>query len=370
MRSASPARRGHVAALDGLRGLAIVGVVVQHVIVGDRGWWVGVDLFFVLSGFLITSTLLGSWQRHGSLRLGHFAWRRVCRLAPALLTVLALWSLWVGLAGFEVERRLEYLWLVLAQVTNVVGARGGTISPEMGHLWSLSAEVQFYVVWPLALAVLLWLKVSRGAMLAGVVAVALASALLRFGLSFTDVPWYRLYLGPDTRLDALLLGCAVAMLVSWGGFERSPRLARHVGALALPALVVVGLFVAFGGVLTPLAWRGGLVAAVVASAVLVAGCAIGTARLVLPIFETTVLQVLGRLSYSLYLWHLPVAAEVQRLLPDAADGVRWALAIAVSLALAFVTLAAVELPALSSRRRPATRAAVVQPPVPPLARAS
>ena len=363
------ARRGHVAALDGLRGLAIAGVVLQHVIVGDRGYWVGVDLFFVLSGFLITSTLLGSLHKHGSLRLGHFAWRRICRLAPALLTVLAAWTVWTLAQGYQVEERLDYIGIVLAQIANIVGSFGGTVSPELGHLWSLSAEVQFYVVWPLVLALLVWRRASRGTLLAVVAGVALFSALLRFVMSFTDASWLRLYLGPDTRLDALMLGCAVAMLVSWGSFERSPKLARHVGALAVPSVLVLAVFIFFGHVLVSFPWRGGLLLAVVASTVLVAGSAVGTARLVLPVLEATLLQVLGRISYSLYLWHLPVAAEMQRLAPDLSNPVRWTLTVAIALGLAFVTLALVELPALSSKKRPATRAAVVRP-VRPLAAAA
>jgi peptidoglycan/LPS O-acetylase OafA/YrhL len=275
--------------------------------------------------------------------------------------VLALWAVWVVATGYRVDERLSYLALVLGQVTNVVGAHGGTISPEMGHLWSLSAEVQFYVLWPLVLALLLWRRVARSTLLLIVVGTGLVSAVLRFGLSFTDVPWQRLYLGPDTRFDALMLGCGVAMLVSWGSFERSPRLARHVGALAVPAVAVLAVFIAFGHVLSSVPWRGGLLAAVIASGVLVAGAAAGTARLVLPVLETTVLQVLGRLSYSLYLWHLPVAAEVQRLAPDWSNPVRWTVTVLLAVALAFVTLALVELPALSSRRRAATRAAVVTP---------
>ena len=350
-----------MAALDGLRGLAIAGVVVQHVIVGDRGYWIGVDLFFVLSGFLITSTLLGSLQQHGSLRLGHFAWRRVKRLAPALVTLLALWTLWVVLAGHEVGDRLEYVGLVLAQVTNVVGAHGGTISPELGHLWSLSAEVQFYVLWPLVLALLVWRRAKPATLLFGVLGVALLSTVLRFGLSFTDTAWQRLYLGPDTRMDALLLGCGIAMLVSWGSFERSPRLARHVGLLAIPAIAVLTVVVIHGDVVSSVPWRGGLLVAVLACGVLVAGAVAGTARFVLPVLELSVLQILGRLSYSLYLWHLPVAAEVNRLAPDWSNPVRWPVIVVVAVALAFVTLALVELPALSSRRRPATRAAVVTP---------
>jgi peptidoglycan/LPS O-acetylase OafA/YrhL len=124
-------------------------------------------------------------------------------------------------------------------------------------------------------------------------------------------------------------------------------------------------------VLTSVPWRGGLFAAVLACGVLVAGAAAGTARFVLPVLELSVLQILGRLSYSLYLWHLPVAAELQRLAPDWSEPVRWTVVVVVAVALAFVTLALVELPALSSKRRPATRAAVVTPVRPPeLANAS
>jgi peptidoglycan/LPS O-acetylase OafA/YrhL len=367
-----PRARGHVAALDGLRGLAIAGVVVQHVIIADRGYWMGVDLFFVLSGLLITSTLLGSLQQHGSLRLGHFAWRRFMRLAPALATMLVLWSLWVLATGHEVAARLDYVPLVLAQATNVAGAAGGEISPDLGHLWSLAAEVQFYVVWPLVLAVLVWRRASQGVLLAGVAGAALLSALLRFGLSFTDATWQRLYLGPDTRFDALMLGCAIGMLVSWGAFERSPRLARHVGWAAVPAVAVLVVAVTHGHLVSSIPWRGGLLAAVLASGVLVAGAAAGSARFVLPILELSVLQILGRLSYSLYLWHVPVAAEVHRLLPDWSHAARSTFTVVLSLVLAFVTLALVELPALSSKRRPATRAAVLRAatPTPEFARAS
>jgi peptidoglycan/LPS O-acetylase OafA/YrhL len=205
-----PSRLSHIAALNGLRGIAILSVMFFHATLsgagGPRpsGGFLGVDIFFVLSGFLITALLLREWQQNGSIALRAFYARRALRLLPALFALMAVILLLPGVFYSSVRPWRDAL-ITTAYATNWVRAFGGEIG-FFGHTWSLTIEEQFYVIWPLLLLALLKLRVGRRGILFLVVVGIAVPAVLRVDLWDGPMSVKRLYYGLDTRFDSLLLG--------------------------------------------------------------------------------------------------------------------------------------------------------------------
>ena len=206
----------HVPELDGLRGIAILAVVVHHHLTpfSLSGGFLGVDLFFVLSGFLITGLLLSEFEKTQTISLRKFYMRRVLRLGPALFLYLVAClcvTYYTQLIDFKTE--LKLIGLAIAYATNWRLALGWdpTLDPT-AIIWSLSIEEQFYVVWPLLLFACLALKIRRRFIGLGLVVVIVAILLHRYDLLESGSSLTRLYYGTDTRADALLVGCLTALL--------------------------------------------------------------------------------------------------------------------------------------------------------------
>ena len=232
-------RLGHVPALDGIRGLAVGIVLLHHLKVpGVHGGWLGVDLFFALSGFLITQSVLATDD------LARFWQRRAWRLGPAMALMLT-WFLAVSLFASDIGARLRWLAESALQFLNIhdAASKHGPFSPHLGHLWSLSAEMQFYVVWPLLLVALLRRHASRVAVVGVAAGLFVVSCVERTVLALQHEQWNRLYYGPDVRSTALWAGCLVGLLWYWGVFDRSPVLRPAARALAAPAFAVFGVLV-------------------------------------------------------------------------------------------------------------------------------
>jgi peptidoglycan/LPS O-acetylase OafA/YrhL len=277
------------------------------------GGSLGVDLFFVLSGFLITSLLVEEWQQRGSISLKCFYLRRVLRLLPTLLLLCGLSTFLLHCADEARARRREVI-VAACYVANWP-ALHRTAMPALEHTWSLSVEEQFYLLWPVLLYLGLRLKVSRRWLLLLVSAGILGSACLRLGL-YRAQPFgpakviliKRLYMGLDTRADALLVGCLVGLLATGGRLPRSRRFVFWSRAAALGSAVALGY----------LAWQRcpehshyyqGLftVVALMAGSILVHLLTVpsGFASAVL---QTAPLVGIGRISYGLYLFHMPIIA--------------------------------------------------------------
>jgi peptidoglycan/LPS O-acetylase OafA/YrhL len=350
-------RLGHVAALDGIRGLAVGIVVLHHLKVpGVHGGWIGVDLFFALSGFLITQSLLGMGE---GTRVSSFWRRRAWRLGPAmslLLTWYLAWWLLFDVEGADGHMRLTWLLTSGFQVLNVhdAGSVSGPFSDYLGHLWSLSAEVQFYAVWPLVLLPLVRRHASKAVVLAVPVGLFVASSAERTFLAVHHMQWNRLYLGPDTRSTALWAGCIVGLLHFWGAFDRSPFLRPAAQALVLPAfLALAGLValpaMAFSTERTPYTW--GLTVVGLSAGALVAAAACARGGILRPLLEARPLEWLGRISYSVYLWHVPLVAELHRTHPDLAAPARVAIVVPAALLVGWLSYVVVERPLLSAAGR-------------------
>jgi peptidoglycan/LPS O-acetylase OafA/YrhL len=314
---------GRLRPLDGVRALAVLAVLGAHAgIPFLPGGFVGVDVFFVLSGFLITSLLYAELAVTGRIHLGGFWTRRARRLLPAALVmivaVLAARPLFVpdsvaGLRGDAIAAALwSGNWRWALHGTDYF-AQGGTPSP-LQHTWSLAVEEQFYVVWPLLL--LACRAAKRRRLLALSLAGAAASALGTYVLAGVASPG-RVYFGTDTRAQELLVGAALAALLAptwrWRSDTPSGRRSPQPAARGpLPLLLSVCGLAALAGVATtadgaPSEFRHGLLLlTALAAAALVAGVVLDSGQAVARLLSTRLLVGIGRISYGLYLWHWPV----------------------------------------------------------------
>jgi peptidoglycan/LPS O-acetylase OafA/YrhL len=333
-----------ITGLDGLRALAVVAVFAYHL--DERavpGGFLGVDVFFVLSGYLITSLLLDEWIHHGSVWLVGFWRRRARRLLPPLLLTLVGVALLTPVLFDDVAGRVRgELWAALAQGSNwFEGAAGHSYFEAIGrpsplrHLWSLGVEAQFYALWPLVAVVAVHRWGRKGVARAAVAGAALA--FVAMALAFQpghDPSW--IYYGTEFRIGTLLVGAALA--VWWPAARLRAEIPRRAGlvvdgagAVALGGLVA--LVLGLDGTTAP-AYRGGLVLAALLAAVLVAaivhpGAGVGRALSWRP------LVYLGTRSYAIYLVHWPVITATRPGLDVDVHG--WALLglrIAITLVLA------------------------------------
>jgi peptidoglycan/LPS O-acetylase OafA/YrhL len=364
--SPQPQRLGHLAPLDGLRAVAVAGVLAFHTGAGWAvGGFLGVDVFFVLSGFLITVLLINEWQRRGTVSLRRFYARRALRLLPAVALMCAF-LLIVGPVGTGVAAR-NALWKGVAGTmfyfANWQQAFGLIpILQLTDHTWSLAIEEQFYLVWPALLLGTIWLARRRGsdplrAALILALTLAAASALLRFALWSGVHSEIRLYYGTDTRADSLLIGGAVGICYASGWLARARRWLPALAPVA--ALVILAAF-GFAHRDSARLYLGGLTAFAIVVATLIGGLALAPANPVGRVLALAPMVWIGRISYGIYLWHWPVF----RYLHEARLGLSWGptqlVRIAVTLAAATISYYLVERPMLRLRHRfdpPATPAA-------------
>ena len=358
---------GHVPALDGLRALAVAAVMLFHGgVPGTSGGFLGVSVFFTLSGFLITSLLLREWVAtpDAGLDLRRFFARRFRRLLPASWLTIGL-VLAMGAVGIWDTEQLRALrgdvpwtlaelvnWHFIAQGTSY-GASQSAPSP-LEHFWSLAIEEQFYVLLPLVLtAVLVRTRRSpqqrfRGlAAVLGVLAVLSAAANGLLARSSID----RAYFGTDTRAAELLIGALLACAVlRWHGSERPARGsgARGIGVLGVAGLAVLAVLVVTAQLDSSWLYPWGLLAtSLCTSAVILAALRPGAVTWLLALSP---LVLLGRISYGVYLLHWPVFLWLDEA-RTGLDGVALlALRVAVSLAAATAMFHAVEMPIRSGRR--------------------
>jgi peptidoglycan/LPS O-acetylase OafA/YrhL len=305
-------RLGYRPWLDGMRGIAVLLVLAFHFFLLPGGF-LGVDVFFVLSGFLITSLLIDEWQTTGRIHLGKFYLRRILRLAPALAAVLI--GCLVFVMVFQPERLPTYRAAMLVAACYLSNWPSLIQVPmgEIAHTWSLSVEEQFYLIWPLLLLGLLKLRLSRAWVAGIVIAGIAASATVRFSLwtvhqGSPDFPTHflRMYTGLDTRADALLVGCLLGLAASWNWLPRSKSAGRVYGVLAILAVAGLGYLLLFKKSWHAHYFLGLFTLVAVMVAALVARMLVAPSRWERRVLELRPLVFTGKISYGLYLYHYPV----------------------------------------------------------------
>lgn len=282
-------------ALDGLRAVAVFVVLAFHADAPFAGGgFVGVDLFFVLSGLLITTILKQEHDARGGIGLARFYWRRALRLYPTLLLVLAAFlmvspSVWPDLPAWR------YAAMAAFYVSDYTRAFLGE-PVVLSYTWSLSVEEHFYLLWPLVLPLLL-----RRRNPVFVLAVAyLVSTVWRI-VNYSWLGWDATYFRFDTRMSGLILGCMLAFL---------PAAKPRYTALALAAFIIA---VAVPALHRPIGLIGSITLAELGSAGLVLYAVSDKGRT--GFLAAPALVYVGRLSYGIYLWHFPLAYFLRGWMP-------------------------------------------------------
>ena len=326
-----PAGNERITSLDGLRAISLLVIMGYHFGVGWLpGGFLGVDVFYVLSGYLITGLLVGERAERGRIALAAFWLRRARRLLPALLAVLVAATLmvrWAEPAGLFPDYRTSALsalfyfsnWWQIAASSNYFVVTGAT-SP-LTHTWSLAVEEQYYLVWPLVVAGVMHRSrtVARGIQTVAAVSVvgALASAVEMAVLYHPGTNVTRIYVGTDTHAQSILIGsalaCGLTMVQRRRGLEgsspraTSTRLRVLLTAFGLAGLVGTLVLASAMDGSSGFAYRGGLFLASLAAAALIMGAVCVPGGLVDAGLSLRPLVWLGTVSYGAYLWHYPVS---------------------------------------------------------------
>ncbi|MGH6923910.1 MAG: acyltransferase family protein [Propylenella sp.] len=327
-------RPNRIPALDGLRGVAVLAVFASHAgVPGFALGGVGVDVFFVLSGYLITSILLGEIARTGSISLPRFYLRRVKRLTPALFALTFVYAIVAPMiaGGSPAEHAglsaLSFFYLMDYARAFWIG------HGPLVHTWSLAVEEHFYLVWPLVLiAMSRWLPIRHWLK---VLAIAYLAATLWRCASVDFFGWAPTYFRFDTRMSALILGSLLAVLFKFGASARERQVwiyALIAGACSIAVLAIR----MYDGAENTGGWAtlGIAIAEAVSLAVIlivVEQHGSGSANLLMRALSGAALTYVGRISYGLYLFHHPLTYWLW--------GHHWSVIVLISLPLSFALAA-------------------------------
>jgi peptidoglycan/LPS O-acetylase OafA/YrhL len=316
MSASSNDKRRYMPGIDGLRAIAVMGVILYHLNIPlFQGGFSGVTVFFVLSGYLITDILIDEWNKNNKINYLQFMIRRFRRLAPAVLVMIFIVTLWVMVTNHPSFEKLRsdffssilYLtnwWYIFHEVSYFDSF--GPASP-LTHIWSLAIEEQFYLIWPLLMILgLLFIKRKRFRVLVILVGVVISAWLMAFLYIPGEDP-SRVYYGTDTRAFSLLLGAALAFV--WPSQRLSKTLPRHASFVLEIAgitglLLMVSLFV-ITSQFDPFHYQGGMLLLSIITILVVAALAHPASKLA-KWLSVKPLQWIGIRSYGIYLWHYPI----------------------------------------------------------------
>ncbi|MCY8267313.1 acetyltransferase [Bacillus haynesii] len=307
----------YIPGLDGLRAFAVLAVIAYHLNMSwADGGFIGVDIFFVLSGYLITSIILPAYGNDISLTFRDFWVRRIRRLLPAATLMIFATVIWVALFNRELMHTVRgdaissllYVsnwWFIFHDLSYFDSF--GSPSP-LKNLWSLAIEEQFYFIWPIILLLGIYILKKRERLAAAVVLCALCSAIWMSILYVPGGDPSRVYYGTDTRAFELLIGCALALVwpmkrLSGNRLPNSLKHALHGTELAAFALLMVCIY--FVDEFSPFLYHGGMLLISIIAAILIA-CVSHPSSFLGFALSVKPLRWIGKRSYGIYLWHYPV----------------------------------------------------------------
>jgi peptidoglycan/LPS O-acetylase OafA/YrhL len=308
---------GYVAALDGMRGLMTIGVVVAHVYYPYvPGTVLFIDVFFVASAYYITSLLIRDIERHGRIGYRDFYRRRFARIIPPLVAMIAGYLLYRWFFGGPFSTALGHAAIVLSYISNWWLIFDPKNMEDLGHTWSLSVEEQFYILWPVTFAFLVRRIGLTWRLVVSICAIGLAIWIWRVCLAYHGVHWTRMYTALDTRADALMVGSAMAVILRLAPAGRCPRFDRCLPLLAWPLLL-------YWGVITLFFWPyyapynyyyfGSMLCGIIPGALALTMLIRSSGTICHRIFERPEAVFLGRVFYGIYLWHFPILYFMQGL---------------------------------------------------------
>lgn len=341
---------GYRAELDGVRAIGVLLVMVAHSGYQAGNGYFGVELFFALSGYLITALLLREFAREGRIDFRVFYLKRAYRLLPALFAVLAAVGLFaVTLADADDRPGIGTgLWSSAIYVSNWVRAFGTDLE-HLGHTWSLAIEEQFYLVWPPLLGLML---VRRWPMrrIAGVVAAIVVAVILwRHQVHSNGATWERTYSGFDTRgSDTLMAGALLAIVEFTTPITAAMRrVATVAGVLACAA---IALTVTEAIPWTPLIWEDGWSFSALICLAAVSWVVLAPTPLLTRCLSLSPMVWIGVRSYGLYLWHYPIFRMLEPLKDRYGNSVYGPVAWALSFAVAALSFRLIEQPFLRRKQ--------------------
>ncbi|MGW8440013.1 acyltransferase family protein [Paenibacillus sp. S33] len=309
-------KKRYMTGLDGLRAISVLAVIAYHLhFRWAEGGLLGVEIFFVLSGYLITDQILFEWRAHSGFSIVHFWIRRIRRLLPAMIFMLTAVALWLLITDFfrlqalggHFVSSLFYVnnWYLIFHHVSYFESFGPP-SP-IGHLWSLSIEEQFYVIWPLVLLIGLCFAPRRGRLMLYILGCAIVSAIAMAIIYEPGTDPSRVYYGTDTRASAILIGAALAVI--WPSWRLSDNVSSSARTMLdmTGVLGIVMLFILIGQTneFDDSLYRGGFLYLSLITAIVIA-VLVHPANRLERLLGCRSLSWIGKRSYSLYIWHYPI----------------------------------------------------------------
>ncbi len=296
--------------IDGVRAFSILAVIMFHGgIPFLSGGFIGVDIFFVISGFLITSLLIKEKEKTGRINIMNFFLRRIFRLVPALIVLLLVFNIFSVFAlekDIAVENFLDS-FIVLFYSADWTRAMGLQRPDWLGHAWSLSVEEQFYIIWPFIFIALL--KVSKNYLSIALIVLTMALASFACRVVFTLHGFHpdRLYNGLDSRADALLIGCLCSLLLSSEWYPWVLTKLKSIHVLFYISLITLVTSAIVSRWTSPRMFYLGYFIIAMCAAIIIIKLTISVNNSVIEKALTQpVIVWIGKISYGLYLWHYPI----------------------------------------------------------------